>query len=315
MLNIKEKIWLTSRETWGILELSGKDRKQFLHNQTTNDIAKLIPGSGCETIFVNSTGRTLELAFVYCLEDSLWILVSSKKSQFIYQWIDRYIFPVDQVSLKDLSSDFRVLKIIGERSQEILQKIAPFPNPLRNIGDHQQIDSLRIAVGTGLDLSGYTLFIPADEYPQVLNQLITLGAIELENENELRIKQGRPLAQLELTDDYNALEAGLWRAISFTKGCYIGQETIARLNTYRGVKQRLWGINLNKEVPLNTPIFLQENKIGVLTSCCKISDSEIIGLGYIKTKAGGEGLEVVIGDAQGIIISTPYLSHDYYDPR
>ena len=72
----------------------------------------------------------------------------------------------------------------------------------------------------------------------------------------MRIQQGRPKSDRELTEDYNPLEAGLWQTISFEKGCYIGQETIARLNTYKGVKQKLWGIKLDRSVSPQTPIFV-----------------------------------------------------------
>ncbi|KAB1991038.1 CAF17-like 4Fe-4S cluster assembly/insertion protein YgfZ, partial [Haemophilus parainfluenzae] len=81
---------------------------------------------------------------------------------------------------------------------------------------------------------------------------------------QLRIQQGRPMPGAELTQDYNPLEAGLWQTISFDKGCYIGQETIARLNTYRGVKQQLWGIRLQGPAAPGSPILVEGEKEGTL---------------------------------------------------
>jgi tRNA-modifying protein YgfZ len=103
---------------------------------------------------------------------------------------------------------------------------------------------------------------------------------------------------------------GLWDTISFTKGCYIGQETIARLSTYKGVKQYLWGIKLAEIVAVGTAITVAGEKVGVLTSCSETSD-EVIGLSYVRSKAGGVGLQVMLGDVAGEIIDLPFVRHEY----
>ncbi len=316
-MSTEEIVRLIDGENWGILELTGKDRQQFLHNQTTNDINRLTPGKGIDTVFVSSTARTLEIATVYNLEDSIWIIVSRETREFLLQWIDRYIFPADHVNIQDITSKYRILKLIGDQAGQLLRQISSVDLTTGNYGDHQLLGSPRVAIGTGLDLPGYTLMIPEQEYYSYKELLLALGTIELshEQQEELRIRQGKPRSGRELTDDYNALEAGLWRSISFEKGCYIGQETIARLNTYQGVKQRLWGVvNLKEEVAAGSPIFIEHEKVGILTSCCKTISQEVIGLGYIKSKAGGEGLEITVGNTKGIIVAVPYLTHDYYRP-
>jgi folate-binding protein YgfZ len=125
--------------------------------------------------------------------------------------------------------------------------------------------------------------------------------------------QGRPIPDQELTEYYNPLEAGLWRTVSFEKGCYIGQETIARLNTYKGVKQRLWGVQLSEVVSPGTVVTIGAEKVGILTS---MTDLEMpFGLAYIRTKAGGEGLQVQLGNASGKVVAVPFLSHEYYQPN
>ena len=122
--------------------------------------------------------------------------------------------------------------------------------------------------------------------------------------------QGRPQPESELTDDYNPLEVGLWQTVSFDKGCYIGQETIARLNTYKGVKQNLWGIRLNAAAEAGMVITAGDNKVGKLTSCTQDGDNHF-GLGYIRTKAGGVGLKVKVGETEGEVVSIPFVSHEY----
>jgi folate-binding protein YgfZ len=114
----------------------------------------------------------------------------------------------------------------------------------------------------------------------------------------------------ELTEDYNPLEAGLWESISFNKGCYIGQETITRLNTYQGVKQQLWGIRLQGSATPGTPITVGDDKVGILTSLVDTAAGPL-GLGYIRTKAGGIGLAVTVGEASGTVVDVPFLSRGY----
>ena len=126
----------------------------------------------------------------------------------------------------------------------------------------------------------------------------------------LRILQGRPAPDAKLTDDYNPLEVGLWQTISFTKGCYIGQETIARLNTYKGVKQHLLGIRLSAPASVGSAIAVGDEKVGKLTSYTQTTD-DYFGLGYIRTKAGGVGLKVKVGETKGEVIEIPFVSHDY----
>ncbi|TVQ48674.1 MAG: folate-binding protein [Gloeocapsa sp. DLM2.Bin57] len=309
------KVSIYDRSNWGLLQLTRSDRARFLHNQTTNNILELQPGQSCDTVFVNSTGRTLDLATVYILSEAMWILVSPQRRQFLLEWMDRYIFPMDQVELKDLSSEYAIFTIIGDQSKSFLSTLglSEIPEPTANT--HIFLDywdtQVLVTTGSGLALPGYTLIIPQAK-SQFCWQQLTQPDLEVLTEEEwerLRILQGRPIPEQELTEDYNPLEAGLWHNISFDKGCYIGQETIARLNTYQGVKQRLWGIRLTTSVTPGTVITVAGEKVGTITSC-----TDNFALGYIRTKAGGEGLQVQVGDISGEVVSVPFLTHEYYRP-
>jgi hypothetical protein len=156
---------------------------------------------------------------------------------------------------------------------------------------------------------GYTLIVPADGAATVWSKLIETEAIPLSDRvwEQLRIQQGRPVPERELTEDYNPLEAGLWHTLSFNKGCYIGQETIARLNTYKGVKQYLWGIRLNTPAEPGSVITVGEEKVGKLTSYTDTENGPF-GLGYIRTKAGGAGLQVQVGETTGEVVDVPFLT-------
>ncbi|MFM8296748.1 MAG: YgfZ/GcvT domain-containing protein [Microcystaceae cyanobacterium] len=299
-----------------LLALNGEDRIRFLHNQTTNNLNSLKVGYHCLTVFVNSTGRTLDLATAYKQEDSLLIHLSGQRRQFLLNWMDRYIFPMDQVSLTDLSTEYAIFQLYGVAVGDY-QKTCGLTLPEA----HQQLTvswldmPMVLAAGNVLDLPGFTLIVPQTIRSQLQQKVIQdqFTAIAPATWEKWRIYQGRPVPDHELTEDYNPLEAGLWRAISFDKGCYIGQETIARLNTYQGVKQRLWGLQLDRAVNPNTPITLEGEKVGLLTSITE--EEKPWGLGYIRTKAGGENLTVQIGEATGQVVAVPFLRHEYYQPQ
>ena len=312
----RQGVALVDRSHWGRLKISGDDRLRYLHNQSTNDIQRLKPGQGCDTVFVTSTGRTIDLATAYVMQDSVLVLVSPNRRQQLMEWLDRYIFPMDRVELKDATSECATFSLIGPESDSLLEKLSDEMPVDEAYASHEllMLDALkvRVAVGNGLALPGYTLLVSAGNAAKLWKILTEAGAIPMGDRvwEQLRIQQGRPTPDRELTEDYNPLEAGLWKTISFEKGCYIGQETIARLNTYKGVKQQLWGVRLQAPVEPGTVVMVGEEKVGKLTSFTA-TDQGPFGLAYIRTRAGGVDLKVQVGDVDGEIVDVPFLTHEY----
>ena len=310
-----EGVGIRDRTHWGRIQVSDEDRIRFLHNQSTNDLQALKSGEGCDTVFISSTARTVDLATAYVQEDRVTLLVSPNRREFLMQWLDKYIFFADKVKLKDITEETASFSIIGANSDTIVETLGAEEIIGKTDGNHIPIPSVPegiIAVGSGLAIPGYTIIIPAKNKSQLWEKIIQAGAIALDESTweTLRILQGRPVPDKELTDDYNPLEVGLWETVSFDKGCYIGQETIARLNTYKGVKQYLWGIKLQSAVEPETPITVDDEKVGKLTSYTKTPTGHF-GLGYIRTKAGGVGLKVTVGEVEGEVVEIPFVSHEY----
>ncbi|MGL6340334.1 MAG: YgfZ/GcvT domain-containing protein, partial [Waterburya sp.] len=223
---VKEGVAICDRSHWGLIKITGADRLRYLHNQSTNDFESLKPGQGCDTVFVTSTARTLDLATAYVTEDAVLVLVSPNRRQQLLTWLDRFIFPFDKVELTDISAESTVFSLIGEKSQSLLASLISEPISLNKLGDNTLVNiadmTVRLAFGSGLATPGYTLIMSNDQAETVWTQLITQGVIPLGDRlwSSLRIQQGRPLPDHELTEDYNPLEAGLWQTISFEKGCY-----------------------------------------------------------------------------------------------
>ena len=304
-----EQTWCYPLADWGLIQLEGDDRQRFLHNQSTNAIEGRSPGQWLETVFVTSTGRTLELATVYVQADSLWLQVSAPQTASLMAWMDRFIFPFDKVELEDLSPRYQAIIFGGDSAGKTLESWGlTLPTGDRWLSQTWQNSEVFIVPSMGLDFPGYTLIYPVENHAILAPNWQMLPSIDDQQWETLRIQQGRPKASQELTEDYNPLEAGLWRAISFSKGCYIGQETIARLNTYQGVKQRLWGLEFDQAVPVGSTITLEGQKVGSVTS---VSPLMPWGLGYLKTKLVEPGMTIQVGEITGTVQPKPYLSHEY----
>jgi hypothetical protein len=298
---------------WGRIEVADADRLSFLHNQSTNTLNQRQPGEGCDTVFVTSTARTIDLATVYVLDQSVWLTVSPGMAVPLIQWLDRYIFFADKVKLKDISAETSMFQLIGPKSDALVEQLGCGVLVGQPYGTHQEMAiadvSLRLAVGNSLSRSGYTVMAAAGDAEKLWKMFTAAGAVPLGEQawQELRLRQGRPLPGHELTDEFNPLEAGLWHTISWDKGCYIGQETIARLDTYNGVKQQLWGFHTDRPVEVGATVTVADGKVGQVTSVSASTDG-YMGLAYVKTKAGGAGLAVTIGDIRTTLVDLPYLT-------
>ena len=308
----RQGVALCDRSDWGQIRVSDDDRIRFLHNQSTNNFQRLQPGQGCDTVMVTSTARTIDLVTAYVVEDAVLLLVSPNRRQYLMEWLDRYIFFADKVKLTDVSGESATFSLIGPASDTLLDRLGAGAIIGQPYATHQLVQlggsDARVAVGNGLAMPGYTIMVPAMNAATVWSNILQAGAVPLGDRwEQLRIQQGRPRSDYELTEDYNPLEAGLWQTISFEKGCYIGQETIARLDTYKGVKQHLWGVRLSAPVEPGSVITVGDEKVGKLTS---YTDTErgSFGLGYVRTKAGGVGLKVQVGEATGELVDVPFLT-------
>ncbi len=319
----EQQVRLCDRSNWGLLQITGEDRVTYLHNQSTNDFKSLKIGEGCATVFVTSTARTIDLATTYVTEEAILVITAPNRRQYLLEWFDRFIFPFDKVEVTDVTENYTLLTLIGDQSDRILSQLG-----VANLSElpqynHQLITiddvEIRLGVGSDLELPGYNLIVPVEKATKIRSLITAQNVREIGDREweELRILQGRPAPDQELTEDYNPLEAGLWQTISFEKGCYIGQETIARLNTYNGVKQRLWGVKFansdrqamtDNSLTVGAPVMLADKKVGVLTSFT-LGDQEAFGLAYVRTKAGGEGLSIAIGEFSGELVDLPFLNH------
>ena len=292
----------------GRLRLRGQDRADFLHRLSTNDILGLAPGQGNFSALLNTRGRLVELLQVLVDEAEILLLTSSGNAENIRAWLDRYLFR-EAVDLEEARS-LACLGLYGPQAPFALSEAAGGAWDQLPLGHHRSAEiagaSLKVARSWPLAGAGFLLLGSEDEVDAVAGAMVARGArrVGAEMLERYRVEAAVPTLGRELSEDFNPWEASLDGAISVTKGCYLGQEVVARLHTYRKVQRRLVGIELQGSEPPDSPapIFSGSEEIGVLTSSAPAPrPGKPLGLGVLKIAHCQAGEEVQIGRDEALI--------------
>ncbi|KAG2485225.1 hypothetical protein HYH03_016011 [Edaphochlamys debaryana] len=310
---------------WGRLRVAGEGRAALMQNQSTNDFLGVQPGQGADTVFVTATARCMDLAQALVLPSSLLLMLDSREgAAALRERLNKLIFPADKVEVQDISNKTAQLCLMGPEAEVILRELAP--DVLSSVlgappGRHVLV-AFRgrpafVAAGSGLGpgVPGYTLILDEAVAGDAYAALAGKGAIPMGTEDweAARILVGRPKRGAELTDAYNPFEAGLWGAVSLNKGCFIGQETLAKLRLKDGVNRQLWGLRLNGPTEPGAEITSELSKVGVITSACQDADGEWVGLGYVRSRLEGvqlrlEGVQVAVNGAPATLVPLSFAT-------
>jgi folate-binding protein YgfZ len=302
---LTEGCGLVDRAGRGRLALTGGDRRSFLQGQVTQDIEGLEPGEGAYAALLTHKGKMLSDMRVLDLGDELLLSCERSGLQELFNMIRRYKLGAD-VELHKRTREMGELSLIGPRSRELAGAGALGPeehdNVRARIGEH---DVVLVATDLGVDV-----FCDAESTEGVRGTLLAAGAVEAtEAAAELvRVESGRPRYGADLDENTIPQEAGLnERAVSFTKGCYVGQETVARL-FYRGKPNRhLRGLKLSAPVEPGTPLLLGEKEVGRLTSVAVSPSRGPIGLALVRRQAEpGATLSAGDGDVVAEVVELPF---------
>jgi folate-binding protein YgfZ len=298
---------LADRSDLGRLLIEGADALDLLHRLTTNDILSLRPGEGTAAAFVTGKGRLIDLVTLHRLEDRLLCLTGADRGAVVAAHIDRFTFR-EAVRVADASRSHGTLGLYGARAGEHAARLfgsAASGRPLHHPHAVELAGARAVLARTfPLGGGGYHLTAEAADLPALKAAIQEAGGGLVEAGPEcievLRVEAGLPSPGRELTEDYNPWEARLDDAISLTKGCYVGQEVIARLNTYKKVSKYLVRLSVSGGVPSPGAGLAREGSgaIGTLTSAARVPGEErVAALGYVRDEdaaAAGE-IEVVDG--------------------
>ena len=290
---LTEGCGLVDRVGRGRLALTGPDAKSFLQGQITNDIEALEPGRGCYAALLTHKGKMLGDLRVLDLGDELLLSCERAGLQELFTMIRRYKLGSD-VELHKRTLEMGELSLIGPDARRIAGAAGlgagEHDNARSEIGGHPVV---LVTTDAGVDA-----FCAAERTEGVRGALLAAGAVEVGEAaaEVLRIERGRPRYGLDLDESVIPQEAGLnERAVSFTKGCYVGQETVARL-FYRGKPNRhLRGLRLSAPAAAGTPLRLGEKEVGRVTSSTVSPVHGPIALALVRREAN-PGVTLAVGD-------------------
>ena len=250
---------------YGRLVASGSDAIDLLNRLSTNDLEKLEPGQGMSSVLTTNKGRIIDLLHVLRNEgDDLMVLTSPGTQAKVAEWIDFYTF-IEDVSVEDVTETTSERLYIGGQAADLLAESGYLPSPLAAAlscarpGD--EVTVIRSDIG---ELPAYRVIAPSDQpLPD-----FGLSALDDDGFRALRIEQAIAAYPAEMNEGRNPLEANLKPHINFNKGCYIGQEVVARLNTYDRVQRFLCRLELGDGVAAEpgSPIIVDGNAVGEVTS-------------------------------------------------
>ncbi len=277
-----------------LIEITGADRATFLHNLCTNDIRHCPVGGGRELFVTNVQGKTLGHGFALVRQDSIWLVASPGSAKTLLTHLDRYIIRED-VTLLDLSDRYVEWLVCGP---QWTTKI-PMLTSLAEMWSHAPCElgscHVRLVRSAWSTDPNFMLIAPQEDESRVTAELEHLGGLRCDGGwfDRLRIAAGFPefgrdISERNLPQEIDRDE----QAISFTKGCYLGQETVARLDALGHVNWRMRGVRAALEVPLTAGLELDVTGTVVarVTSCAASPrNDELFGLALVRSAHATRG--------------------------
>jgi folate-binding protein YgfZ len=277
------------------LRLTGAEAAEFLQGQVTNDVEALAPGEGCYAALLNHKGKLRADMRVLRGPDWLWIDAEPLGKRALEHTVETYSLGRD-VRWDDLTEERSILSLVGPRARERLDQAPPAEEHAFVEGEH----GLYVATDVGVDV-----ICPSAE-AQAVRDALGVESVDAATAECVRVESGRPRLGLDMDGDTIPQEAGInERAVSFTKGCYVGQETVARLH-YRGKPNRhLRGLRLSEPAETGDPIVLGERELGRVGSACVSPRHGPIGLAIVRREAA-PGDTVLVGGSEAEVVELPF---------
>lgn len=319
----RRRAGLIDRSDRGRIVVSGKDRASYLNGLLTNDISALKSGEGCYAAYLTPQGRMITDLWVYELGDAILLTLSRDVKDAVLAKLDQFVFSED-VQLGDVTETFADIAVVGPAAASIVGAALELnePRALVDLSEHANLRArfagqpaivLRIS-DTGEP--GFDLLVEASAAVALREALRAGGAEPIDPivADVLRVEAGVPKFHRDMDEDTIPLEAGVEsRAISLTKGCYVGQEVIVRV-LHRGhgrVARRLVGLTLEgRAVPAKgAPVETDGRDVGRVTSAVKsVALNTPIALAYVHRDFTEPGTRVMVDGAGAVVTALPFVS-------
>lgn len=288
----------------GMLKITGRTRLDLIHRMSTQNVNPLKSGEGAATIFTTDIGRIIDRVILYTSSDAVYMLTGDDHADPLARYLMRNVFFNDDFHLADISAETAVLGVYGPAAPELLLQ-AGFPDV--DLPRHHWRQASLGDVTAYLHRTdpvageGYWVTCAATDAPAVRARLAEAGVVPIDEAayEYARIESGLPRFRHELTLDYIPLEANLWDDVSFHKGCYTGQEIIARMDSRGKLAKRLMKLRPAAPISAGSAIMADGREVGTITSAAD-GPAGPVALGYVKTTALEDGKAL---SAEGIAIA------------
>jgi folate-binding protein YgfZ len=314
------------RQSAGVIDLSarsrvcvtGADRQRFINGQVTNNVKDLKVGQGCYAALVTAKGKMESDLFIYCLADELLLDFEPGLAQAVTARLEKYVI-ADDVQIVDVSGLYGMLSVQGPRSADVVQAAGLQPPTAylnwtsvlhANAGEIYCMNNPR---GTA---AGFDVFVPTAQHGAMRDRLVQAaakvegGVSTADALDIVRIEAGIPRFGVDMDQANLAPEAGIEaRAISYNKGCYIGQEVISRIRAFGQVAKSLRGLRLPDglaQLPgRGEKLFRDGKEVGYLTSACRSPALKAnIALGYVRREHNTAGIQLQIGSPDSTVTAS-----------
>ncbi len=298
---VRKSVGLADVSHLGRLKVTGKDRVAFLNGLLTSDVTKIKENEGGHSALLNTKARVLGELWLYSQPDSILIDTGDSSSDRIKKILDQFIITED-VKVEDIMEGTVLLTIQGHFSAQIIKQTLRLDvSTLAPLQSRSQGPSLVIArdrTGQG----GYDILVPADEAEALWQSILLNGQhgllpVGLDALEILRLEAGIPRYGVDVDENTIVLEAGYQDAISFTKGCYMGQEVVARATHIGRVNRRLVGLEVDTKEKLKpgSQVSIDSTNVGSITSSAFSPGlGKTAAMGYVGRDHAVAGREVVV---------------------
>lgn len=286
------------------IEFTGADRASFLHNLCTNEVKKLPVGEACEAFITNVQGRTIGHGYIFCRPEALVFSTVPGQGEFLLAHFEKYHIR-EKVEIRDRTSEWGELLLFTSLAAAIeTRSVSEAPSPTRSASEAL----FRIPF---LGSDSCFLSAPLGDIPLFIAALRTSGGMECSPEavEMARLEAGTPLFGRDITDKNLPQEVARdQQAISFTKGCYLGQETVARLDALGHVNQLLCGVHFRGDIipTAGTELRSGERVVGHVTSAdWSVRLAAPLALAYVRREQAAVGTLLSSPSGESQVISLP----------
>jgi folate-binding protein YgfZ len=290
-------VGLLDRSERGKLLLTGSEAPEFLHGQVTNDVEGLAPGTGCYAMLLTHKGKVLSDMRILRGADWIWVDTEAVGLPGFSQNVRTYTLGRD-VKTEDLTAERAIISLIGPAARDALDVAPPAEEHSFAEGEH----GLYVATDLGVDVLCHSADAAA------VKEALGVEAVSEQAAECVRVESGRPRLGRDFGSETIPQEAGLnERGVDFEKGCYVGQETVARLH-YKGKPNRhLRGLRLSAPAEHGDLIRLGERELGKIGTACVSPAHGPIALAIVRREAG-PGETVTVGEerAEATLVELPF---------